>query len=75
MENDGGRAIALDANRTPYATGYTRSTDFPLLNPFQFANAGGSDAFTVKDSRLGIEILATVLDQDEPTNRTCPVFR
>jgi hypothetical protein len=75
MENDGGRAIALDVNRTPHVTGYTRSTDFPLLNPLQSANAGGSDAFAVKDSRLGIEILATVLDQDEPPNRTCPVFR
>ena len=47
--DDSGRAIALHATQlTPYVTGYTWSTNFPILNPAQPLNAGGQDAFVAR---------------------------
>ncbi|MEP7367406.1 MAG: SBBP repeat-containing protein [Acidobacteriota bacterium] len=47
--DDSGRAIALHATQlTPYVTGYTWSTNFPVLNPAQPTNAGGQDAFVMR---------------------------
>lgn len=45
---DGINAIALDFHGYPHVTGYTGSTDFPTLIPFQNANAGLLDAFVAK---------------------------
>ncbi|HEV2232875.1 MAG TPA: SBBP repeat-containing protein, partial [Terriglobia bacterium] len=39
---DYGTGIAVDSSGNAYVTGYTLSTDFPTLNPFQAANAGGN---------------------------------
>lgn len=47
--DDSGLAIALHTTQlTPYVTGYTRSTNFPVLNPSQPLNAGGQDAFVTR---------------------------
>ena len=47
--NDGARSIGVSNNQlTPYITGYTWSTDFPVWNPAQGFNAGGEDAFLVR---------------------------
>ncbi len=43
-----GCGIAVDGDERPYITGMTDSTNFPTLNPYQAANAGGNDAFIVK---------------------------
>lgn len=41
--------VALDLDGNPYVVGWTRSTDFPLLNPFQSTPQGGDyDAFALK---------------------------
>jgi hypothetical protein len=37
--------ISLDSFNEAYVTGTTLSADFPLVNPFQSALSGGSDAF------------------------------
>ena len=37
--------ISLDSSNQAYVTGTTLSADFPLVNPFQSALSGGSDAF------------------------------
>jgi hypothetical protein len=42
---DGAKGIALDAQGNAYITGYTRSTDFPLLNPLQSQKASGNDGW------------------------------
>ena len=51
--DDEGHGIAVDAQGSAYVTGYTFSTDFPTQNPYQGANAGGSDAFVTKLSASG----------------------
>jgi hypothetical protein len=44
---DLGWSIAVDSAEAAYVTGWTLSTDFPLLNPFQ-ADQGSQDAYVVK---------------------------
>jgi len=41
-QGDRGYAIAVDASANAYITGYTYSTDFPLLNPIQKAFTDGN---------------------------------
>ena len=52
-DHDGGGDIAVDSSGCAYVTGITKSTDFPTLNPYQAANAGGCDAFITKLSASG----------------------
>jgi hypothetical protein len=40
--DDHGTGIAVDSSGNAYVTGYTLSTDFPTMNPFQPVNAGGN---------------------------------
>ncbi len=40
---DGAMGIALDAQGNAYVTGYTHSTDFPVVNPVQSQKASGND--------------------------------
>lgn len=42
---DYGKAVALDGAGDAYVTGWTRSTDFPVKNALQAANAGSYDLF------------------------------
>ncbi len=50
---DCGRGIALDAAGAAYIVGYTISTDFPTLDPYQGQNNGQWDAFVTKLSAAG----------------------
>lgn len=43
-----GNSIAVDASGNVFITGFTFSDNFPTLNPFQAAHAGGQDAFIAK---------------------------
>jgi hypothetical protein len=45
---DYGNGIAIDTLGRAYVVGYTFSTDFPVLNAFQWINLGGSDAFITR---------------------------
>jgi hypothetical protein len=45
---DLGSSIAVDRDRNAYITGYTLSTDFPVLNAFDNTYNGGTDAFITK---------------------------
>ena len=50
---DRAEAIAVDDAGNAYVTGRTSSGDFPMANPLQPANNGGSDAFVTKISADG----------------------
>jgi hypothetical protein len=45
---DRGKSIALDTSGRVYVGGYTRSSNYPSLTPYQAARAGDSDAFITK---------------------------
>jgi hypothetical protein len=47
-----GNGIAVDGSGSVYVTGWTESTNFPTLNPYQ-AKEGHSDAFVTKLSSSG----------------------
>lgn len=48
-DDDGGRGIAIHPTQlTPYVTGFTSSSNFPVRNPAQSALLGGRDAFVVR---------------------------
>ena len=48
--NDQGYAIAADNAGNAYVTGYTGSSNFPILHPFQAKLAGQLNAFVAKIS-------------------------
>ena len=52
-QNDTVRSIAVDAQGSAYITGGTFSTDLPVVNAFQRANAGGQDAFVARLNSTG----------------------
>ncbi len=61
-KDDEGRGIALNASGSMiYVTGYTNSTDFPLMNPFQPALLGGTDAFVIQMDVSGVLQYSTYL--------------
>ncbi len=51
------RSIAVDCTGSVYLTGYTNSTDFPLAAPYQDLFAGSYDAFIVKLSPDGTQMV------------------
>jgi len=48
-----GMGIGITDAHTPYVSGYTASSDFPTMNPFQGALSGSRDAFIVQLSADG----------------------
>jgi len=50
---DSGQGIAVDSGDNAYVTGYTFSTNFPIYNAYQTANAGSVDAFITVISAYG----------------------
>jgi RHS repeat-associated protein len=55
--DDVGNAIAVDDAGSTYVTGWTGSTDFPTLSPFQSSLAGGNDVFVSKMNAAGTALL------------------
>jgi hypothetical protein len=54
----GGKCIAVDGSGNAYVTGWTESTDFPTLNPYQGTFQGGDgDAFVTKLSGSGNSLI------------------
>ena len=79
--DDIANGIALDPSGNAIVVGYTSSTNFPLMNPLQGANANGEDAFITKivdvpqppNSLLARGISASEIDlnwSDNQTNQT-----
>lgn len=54
---DAGQGITVDSSGNAYVTGYSYSSNFPTLSPFQGANAGRADAFVAKLRWDGAELL------------------
>jgi hypothetical protein len=54
---EGGTSIAVDHNDNAYVTGYTGSTNFPTLNPYQPTYQGLYDAFVTKLSSSGASLI------------------
>ena len=50
---DQGDGIAVDASGHAYVTGYTRSTDFPTVDPIQATIGGGLDLFVAELTASG----------------------
>jgi len=50
-------AIALDASNHVFVTGYTYSSDYPTVNPFQAAMAGTPEGFVTEISADGASLL------------------
>jgi len=55
--NDEAHSIAIDSAGNAYVTGYTTSSDFPIVNGFQKTRAGGLDAYFLKLNSAGDTIL------------------
>ncbi len=51
--SDSGKGVAVDAEGNAYVAGYTTSTNFPTMNPFQSTFGGGYDAFVTKLDAAG----------------------
>ncbi len=49
--------IAVDGSNTPYITGHTFSTDYPVRNGVQEFNAGGADAFVSRINAFGLDFI------------------
>lgn len=49
--------IAVDVSGNAYVTGFTSSTNFPVVTPIQQANAGAQDVFVVKLDRTGTDLI------------------
>ncbi|MDY6851608.1 MAG: SBBP repeat-containing protein [Thermodesulfobacteriota bacterium] len=52
-----GYAIALGSDGSAYVTGYTKSDDFPTMNPYQAARAGDDDVFVARLSADGSNLV------------------
>lgn len=53
---DGGSGIAADKVGAAYVTGFTNSSDFPVVNALQPRQAGGGDAFVAKIAADGASL-------------------
>jgi hypothetical protein len=54
--HDEGSGIAVDGNGNAYVTGFTNSSNFPTLNPYQ-TYQGGGDVFVTKLSSTGNSLI------------------
>ncbi len=57
--NDEAWGVAVDSSGQAYLTGFTESTNFPVVNAYQATSNGGRDAFVSKLSADGTSLLAS----------------
>jgi len=60
-EEDHAYGIAVDSSGNAYITGNTRSTNFPILNPYNDSNNGYHDVFVTKFTASGTLAYSTYL--------------
>jgi hypothetical protein len=66
-DEEEGRDIAVDGSGSAYVTGYTRSSEFPVVNPYDGSYSNTSDAFVTKLSATGNSLLySTYLGAGNP---------
>ncbi|MCP4215551.1 MAG: hypothetical protein GY765_12935 [bacterium] len=72
---DEGTGIVVDADGCVYVTGHTRSSNFPLLDPYQASIGTGSDCFITKldptKSGAASLLYSTFLGGNGDENPTC----
>jgi hypothetical protein len=59
--DDLGTGIAVDGSGNYYVTGFTKSVNFPILNPIQSTNAGNYDVFVTKFNSVGGMVYSTYI--------------
>jgi Beta-propeller repeat/Abnormal spindle-like microcephaly-assoc'd, ASPM-SPD-2-Hydin len=55
--DDWNRGVVVDSSGNAYVTGYTTSSNFPTVNPYQSSYSGGNDAFVAKIGPSGSTLL------------------
>jgi len=55
--DEAGQGIAVDYHGNAFVAGLTTSTDFPVLRPLQYANAGGADVFVTELNPTGTDLV------------------
>ena len=67
-DEDDSYGIAIDSHKEVYVTGWTASSDFPTLNPYQFSNSGYADVFITKIREVNDNDGDGIADEDD----NCP---
>ncbi len=57
LERDCALDVAADDSGYAYVTGLTNSSNFPILNPYQSSDSGGTDVFVSKLSKEGSSLV------------------
>ena len=70
---DDGEDIAIDSGGYAYVTGYTYSTNFPTLNPFQSYRKSDYDAFVTKLSSSGASLIYSTYLGGEDSDGGCGI--
>jgi len=70
---DNGLAVDLDSWGDIYLTGKTASADFPTRSPYQATNAGGEDAFVLRFSSGGDELLFSTFLGGSASDQGCSI--
>jgi hypothetical protein len=60
-DSDNGFAITVDSSGQAHVTGFSYSSDFPLLGPFQGFNRGTADSFVTKISAASLPTVTLLI--------------
>lgn len=63
-DSDGGFALTTDTSGNTYVTGFSYSTDFPLVAALQGTNGGTADAFVAKISAAQVPVVSLLIRPD-----------
>jgi hypothetical protein len=72
-DEEEGRDIAVDGSGSAYVTGYTRSSEFPVVNPYDGSFNGYIDAFVTRLSSAGDSLLYSTYLGDTEWDSGCGI--